>query len=355
MFSMLLSLWLGACADLGEDWPQPSDQDLDSDIQAQRMARIHLRLESQNHFMEGQDWLKSSELAPIQIRGHFAEYRGLVPNFVRAYIHAPEFAWEWLEPSKCGVQADLIPLAWSENQRQDDRELALLDVGDIYWRYGDNNLDVSLRLLPDLMPYVSGVEYFADSSWIEQRAHSREAELATLHIEGNGDREFQPLVFSAPIPPTLQLDFDLSQSPAQPFRFQWKSDSGNLPSSNLINTWFVLRLQGVRQNESTGQELICLVSNRKDNGETIDHGAGTINLAELAEQGLDLEGDGLKVAASHISESIVQVGPFANTELLIEREMTEILPWVRKSLPSEAQGNPPEEDLPLGEIDNEHP
>lgn len=336
LLASITGLWLSGCADLGDEWPSSGIQPgLESP--SHRLARIHLRL--QNTIRTGDEGTstQSSELAPIQVRGHFAEYRGLVSNFVRAYIHAPEFAWEWLEPGQCGVPADLVPLAWSEKQREDDRELTLLDVGDIRWRYGNNDLDISLRLLPDLMPYVSGVEYFAESSWAEsfwmnQQEDSLNAAHATLHIDGNGDSDSQSLVFSAPIPPALNFEFKLPSAPNQPFQLNWEVQTADQPES-----WLVLRLQGISQDKRIGEELVCLLSERVDNlPNYYPNGSGTINPMRLAEHGLDLDGDGLQITASRISESIVQVGAFANTELLIERQTSQTIRWIRESFPAKS-------------------
>ena len=113
-----------------------------------RLGRVHVVLEPQ---------ADSDNADELQVTARFAFVRGLDEDFVRARLDMGLMPDEILKPTQCTAE-DLV--ADEEDQGGDEpRELVLVDAGDLSLQLGDARMQVPLSLVPDLLPYMSGVEY----------------------------------------------------------------------------------------------------------------------------------------------------------------------------------------------------
>src|SRR5690606_29275150 len=121
-----------------------------------RLGRVHVVLEpvEADSESETESWDATEGL---EVTARFAFVRGLDEEFVRARIDMPVLAHHILRPSDCGISDQLAAHAESDLEPAEARELLLVDAGDLTVRLPDARLDVPLSLVPDLLPYMTGV------------------------------------------------------------------------------------------------------------------------------------------------------------------------------------------------------
>ncbi len=173
--ALALTLAVAAC--------QTADTRPETDTDALRLGRVHVVLEPSEDVVapdvrDGDDADDAIE-TQLEVSARFAFVRGLDEEFVRARIDVPVLPHEALRPGECVPSASLV-LEAAEPDDNEARELVLLDAGDLSVRVGESDFDVPLALVPDLLPYMSGVEYlqFTNGLWQLQGAVLTAADTA---------------------------------------------------------------------------------------------------------------------------------------------------------------------------------
>ena len=155
-----LGVWftLAGCSDVANR-PDPEGEAL-------RLGRVHIVLEPSEDRDAADDFIEANE-AQLDVTARFAFVRGLDEDFVRARVGMPVLAHEQVPVTEC-VPSDQLAIDPGEPAVLDTdmRELVLVDAGDLTVRIGDTDVDVPLALVPDLLPYMSGVEYLQEAEMV---------------------------------------------------------------------------------------------------------------------------------------------------------------------------------------------
>ncbi len=302
---------LSACTDAGSG---PGDEglgdpsaDADADADALEIGRVHVVLQprAQNPRPD------SDATDAFEVTARFALVRGLDEEFVRARVDMPFQPEEILSAGQCATEEAL----WSEGQQDDDgseaavRELVLVDAGELEVGLGDARIEVPLSLVPDLLPYMSGVEYvyFAD----EVPSADRLGDTLTVRAAGGLADELPAFSVEGAIPTDLALDYTAE-------------DLAALDEGALVLRWngaargeVALRLTPTLGGEPLGDDVLCVVP---------DRGQTRLDLVELRTQGFPTTADGVRVTASRTTYTLFDAGTFSGSELLVERRATVELP-----------------------------
>jgi hypothetical protein len=287
---LALACMASACT---EELEPRGDSELESD--RLRLGRVHVVLEP----VDADGWEPTEGL---EVTARFAFVRGLEEDFVRARIDMPVLAHHILRPSDCGISDELTASSDVELESADPRELVLVDAGDLSVRLPDERLEVPLSLMPDLLPYMTGVEYVYYGDHIPALAD----EDAALLVEASGSRDGQLSAFrvESHIPEPLELAVS-------------DSDLAELADGALVLRWqpghedtVTVRLTPLLADEPVGDELTCVLQ---------DQGASRLDIGKLHALGLPTYADGLRIEASRFSSRTFDAGTFENAELVIER------------------------------------
>lgn len=274
--------------------PRPDVELTESD--SLRLGRVHVVLEPGD--MEVEDASQG-----LEVTARFAFVQGMDEEFVRARIDMPVLPQDILRPSDCGVTDQLVAQSNdSEVEYADPRELQLVDAGDLSVHLPGARVDVPLSLVPDLLPYMSGVEYLYYSDAVPALPET----AASLTIEAGGSQagELPPFAVEGSIPGGLDLtvtDEDLAELVDDALVLRWRSSGEDS---------IVVRLTPLLGGEQVSDELTCVLP---------DAGASRLDLTKLRTLGLPTAADGLRIEASRFSTSTFDVGEFTATELLVER------------------------------------
>jgi hypothetical protein len=280
--ALVAALTLSACTDAAE--PR-TESDLSESF---RMGRVHVVLEPEAESETGDE---------LQVTARFAFVRGLEEDFVRARLDMGLMPDEILKPSQCS--ADLYT-GDPDEPSEDPRELVLVDIGDLSVLLGDAQVHVPLSLVPDLLPYMSGVEYIYYGDGLPQ---AMDATLA-VEAEGSSTEELPPFAVEGAVPRGLGLTFT-------------DEDAAEIRKGALVLRWdpqgdgpITLTLTPLIDQEIAGEEITCVFD---------DVGQARLDLQELQTYGLPLAADSLRVVASRTSTTTFDAGEFQGSELVIER------------------------------------
>ncbi len=254
-----------------------------------RLARVHVVAQSQSDELEGEPRL--------QVEARFVEYRGLDESFVRARASLLPLAVDIVAPGMCFASEDLQPDEHSDAKGATDRELSLVDVGDMWISIADRERAVPLALVPDFLEYVSGVEYFyADDGGYEIPRQPDGRTPVTLRVEGAADDDLPPFVVATHLPPVV--DAVAETSPGL-LSLRWEAQRRGL---------LQVEIHAYRDEEPVGKQLTCVEA---DDGET------AFQLLELDRLGLG-RGDYSRVTLRRFHRSTVPAGVFAHVEITTE-------------------------------------
>lgn len=289
-FVTLVTLAAGGCAS-GMD-----DGRTDSETERMHLGRVHVLLEP------GDD--DSGDGAPdsFEVTARFAWVRGIDEDLARTRIDMPVLAHEILRPGECMPTDQLGASSELDPESSEVPELVLLDAGDLVVGIGDDRVRVPLSLVPDLLPYMSGVEYLYYGETLPVLPEEGGAPLSVL-ASGSQTDELPPFAAEGTVPSALGLgmtDGELSELAKNALVLHWQ------PDGELLT----LRIQGLVGGESRGAELTCIVA---------DEGRARFDLQSLHGLGLTAEADGLRVVASRVQATTFDAGDFTGSELVIER------------------------------------
>ena len=263
-----------------------------------QLGRVHVVLEP----VDTDGW---EVVEGLEVTARFAFVRGLDEDFVRARIDMPVLAHQILRPSDCGISDQLAATSESEIDAAEPRELFLVDAGDLSVRLPDARLDVPLSLVPDLLPYMTGVEYVYYGDHIPTPADD-----GALLVEASGSQsgDLSPFRVEGDIPEPLELtvsDADLAELMEDALVLRWRPGH-----DNGVDNTVTVRLTPLLGDEPVGDELTCVLQ---------DQGASRLDLGKLRALGLPTFADGLRIEASRLSSRSFDAGTFTNAELVIER------------------------------------
>ncbi len=308
-----LTFAVGACS-AGDTRPE-------TDTDALRLGRVHVVLEPSEDVVapdvrDGDDADDAID-TQLEVSARFAFVRGLDEEFVRARIDVPVLPHEALRPGECVPSASLV-LEAAEPDDNDARELVLLDAGDLSVRVGESDFDVPLALVPDLLPYMSGVEYLQEGDVMPMRS----AGVPDVEVVARGSmtEDMPPFRAQGRVPAALELgasDADLDEQREGALVLRWT------PQGDDVIT---VRLMPLSAGEAAGEEITCVLA---------DHGTARIDLRQLSVLGLSRQVEAVRVTASRTSVVTFDVGEFTGTELVIERRDRLVVPN-RRLTPSSA-------------------
>jgi hypothetical protein len=274
-----------------------------AEADALRLGRVHVVLEPA-------DAAAVEEDEELEVTARFAFVRGLDEDFARARIDMPFLAHEVLPRNQCTAE-DLTRSAEPEVDPPLDRELMLVDAGNLRIHTGDATLQVPLELVPDLLPYMSGVQYV----YREPMAASDTDGVSSLVVEADGSPSEELPAFSVestlPLPPTLTfLEEDLDDLARDALVLRWNEASDpELP----LTLEFTPTLGG----EVIGDTITCVFD---------DVGQTRVDMQVLYTLGLPHRADSLQVTASRAVAGSFDAGEFADSELIVERRSTTTVP-----------------------------
>jgi hypothetical protein len=293
-----LSLASGGCSEAIEPRTDPEGEQL-------RLGRIHVVLEPTEDVIAPEPPSTDTVDAALEVTARFAFVRGLEEEFVRARIDVPVLPHDALRASECVPTDSLVLDSGEPEETSDVRELVLVDAGDLTVRVGDTDFDVPLSLVPDLLPYMSGVEYLQEGDNVPLVAGATPRVL--VQAKGSMTEDLPPFTTEGVVPPALGLvasEADLEEQREGALVLRWNADDdANGPD-------ITVRLLPLVNGEPVGDEITCVLA---------DHGSARIDMTRLAVLGLPPQAEALRVTASRVAVSTFDVGDFAGSELVIER------------------------------------
>ena len=272
----------------------------DPDTERLHLGRVHVLLEPGTDIEDG-------EPASLEVTARFAYVRGFDEDVARARIDMAVLPQDTLRAGEC-VPSDQLAVPSEVDAEGEVQELVLLDAGDLQVKIGGEQLRVPLSLVPDLLPYMSGVEYLY---YGDELPDVEGAPELAVTASGSVTDELPPFRADGTVPQALGLgatDGELAAIDQGALALHWQ-ESG----SSLIT----LRIVGVTSGESTGAELTCVVE---------DRGAVRLDLADLRARGLSADASTFRVTASRLHTSTFDAGDFAGSELVIEHRESLTLP-----------------------------
>lgn len=306
MCAVGLALASTACADATEPRSDPEGETL-------RLGRIHVVLEPTEDLVAPEPALTDTLDAALEVTARFAFVRGLEEEFVRARIDVPVLPHDALRASEC-VPTDSLMLDSGEPEDTADlRELVLVDAGDLTVRVGDTDFDVPLSLVPDLLPYMSGVEYLQEGENVPLVPGA--APRVLVQAKGSMTEDLPPFTTEGLVPPALGLfatEADLDEQREGALVLRWTAAAE-------VGADVTVRLLPLRGGEPAGDEITCVLA---------DRGSARIDLGRLSVLGLPPQAEALRVTASRVAVSNFDVGDFAGSELVIERRDRLYVPLV---------------------------
>jgi len=293
LVASLAGLGALACSSQEEPWGPTPRAEVEGEVG--RLARIHVALAPAPDVIAGDPQL--------DVRARFAAFRGLEVGLVRARVGLGPLPHERVGLGSCVIADHVDGLGEAEPRSQRaERELLLLDGGDLRIRAGGVDLEVPLVLVPDLLPYMSGVEYELVVPSLPSVFALDERALVELEL-GGGDEELPPSLIKAALPGRIDLRAEATPGAAL-VDLVWSPDPRGAKDAALL-----LRLGAYVGGEAIGHEVVCSV---------VDRGTLRLDVEELRRLGLGGAGEGLRIVASRTSTSTFEVGEFSGGELILE-------------------------------------
>ncbi len=285
-----------------------------------RLGRVHVVLSTP----EAEDADVDAEVDGFELTARFAMVRGLDEEFVRARADMPDLLEDLLNPGQCAAESALWPAELADpatDVSELGQELLLVDAGELEVQFGSARLEVPLTLVPDLLPYMSGVEYayFADSPVLPEMD---DPDTVTVAAAGGLTDELPAFTVESPMPSALALSYtaeDLGSlngpdGGALVVRWDAQDDDGDGDDDDAA---VGLRLTPMLSGEPLGDDIVCLVA---------DRGQTRLDLTELRTLGFAPDADAVRIEASRTRTSLFDAGAWSGTELVVERRDAAELP-----------------------------
>ncbi|MCA9713682.1 MAG: hypothetical protein H6713_02590 [Myxococcales bacterium] len=293
----------GAAACSADVAPGDAVGPLDAAPETLHLGRVHLIIQPSLTTPEEDE-------PALEVTARFIQFRGVDEGFVRSSFDLIAPVHERLATGDC-VPTDALEelTAYEFGEPQEDgedalREILLLDAGNIRVNLGELRFDLGLTLVPDLLPYVAGVEYVHTLDAIDGFLPG-EADAIAIEVEGAGDDELPGFTHLADMPTALDLRDASGSFDRDTLTLRWRENQRSGDRALPIT----LRLTSLSSAAVTGRELTCLVP---------DTGEARLNLRELSELGLGGAGDVLMVEARRVAVTRFEAGEFADGEVIVE-------------------------------------
>lgn len=270
-----------------------------------RLGRVHVVLEPERDPSDESaepvdDW------DAFEVSARFAFVRGLDEDFVRARIDMPVLPSDVLAPGSCVASDQLSTVEQSESPRG---ELLLVDAGDLRMQIGSDaaaSFEVPVSLVPDLLPYMSGVEYLYYSEVLPPGLPDDAGAMVVVESKGSPSAELPAFRAEGVVPSALGLhatDDDLYELQRRALVLRWQGAS---EGDDVVT----LRITGLQGGEPIGTELTCVLP---------DAGQARLAFDKLHPLGLVLDAEALRVTMSRLQAATFDAGDFTGSELLVER------------------------------------
>jgi len=263
---------------------------------------------------------RPDELEPepeLQISGRFIEYRGLSETLVRARANLPVPAWEQLVIGQCVASEALLPVPGPLPPYDHARELSMIDAGDLRVGLGNSGewreFVAPLSLVPDILPWLSGVEYGHVDDRIPQLAVDPDGTSpVSVSVDGSPDGTLEGFSINVAVPAGVTVD--AARVTEDRLTIDWH------PPGHF-SQFVVLRLQAFTPgedgvNEPAGEEVTCLVA---------DSGRADLSLVPLSDAGLAAHADLLRVSVSRFDVTKVRAGNFGVVDVFVELRAQRLL------------------------------
>lgn len=271
-----------------------------------RMGEVHITVQPEP------DAVFSSP--QVELDARFVEYRDIGSQDAASRAGLTPVPSEILRPGQCMPTQELARLEATRLDSGDgfdtytgygvgeDPEVILLDVGDVRVGLGDRDYVVPISLVPDLVPWVSGVEYAAVDQELPNAVSAPDGSTP-IHLEVDGAPEAGL--------PALSLDIDLPRS------FSLLPTYDTEPDGALTLAWepsetgerrMVLELLAYADGDPAGEHVTCVVP---------DTGAAALDLGQLELAGLG-EGETISVTARRLVTLQVDAGDFRGIRVVGE-------------------------------------
>lgn len=283
----------GGCADEID----ASSIDAADEPELRRLAQVHVVLQPVPDEL--------GEQSELTVDARFAEYRALEPAAARIRADMAIDPAAGLGVGQCVDSSSLTAIGSAEEG--DERELALLDVGDVRLQMGSVEHVLPLALVPDLLPWVSGVEYRYVHDTIPEITDPDGTVPMAIEIEGADAAVLPGTTMRGEIPPAFRLD--ASEGTGGSVELDWAPAGGS--SDSLI-----LEFEGFLDGDRTGEQVTCLVA---------DSGSARVDAATLRAAGIS-RADVFRIVGrrSRITEHVS--GAFDSIEMMVEVRDQSILP-----------------------------
>jgi hypothetical protein len=137
----------------------------------------------------------------------FAIFHGMDAEFAKSRIDMTEPAWDRLRPGQCSGEGELENPAGDEPRKVGRagplswRDLNLVDVGAIKVALAGQELPLTYALAPDLVTWMSGIEYRHHEDSLPLGAlHESDTTAVQISVSGSPEEDFPPLEIGASLP-----------------------------------------------------------------------------------------------------------------------------------------------------------
>ena len=285
-----------------------------------RLGRVHVVLSTP----QADDTDDTGDTDGFELTARFAMVRGLDEEFVRARADMPDLLEDLLNPGQCAAESALWPSELTDQATDAVEaselgpELLLVDAGELEVQFGSARLEVPLTLVPDLLPYMSGVEYayFADSPVLPDMD---DPDTIIVVAAGGLTDELPAFTVESPMPSALALSYtaedlaSLGRANGGAVVVRWDAPDDDSDDDATVG----LRLTPMLTGEPLGDDIVCLVA---------DRGQTRLDLTELRTLGFAPDADSVRIEASRSRTSLFDAGAWAGTELVVERRDAAELP-----------------------------
>lgn len=243
----------------------------------------------------------------VEVDAHFVEYRDIASDDAALRAGLMPVASDILRPGQCMASSELGRFGTGGPAEGDsgvgsDPEVMLLDVGNVRVTVGEREYVVPVALVPDLVPWVSGVEYTLDEDALPRALFAPDGTAPVfLEIDGAPDAGLPAFDAQLDLPRAFELIPDMDPSFDGALLLGWQpSEAGD--------ERMILELQTFGTGEATGNEVTCVVP---------DVGAATLPLSVLEQAGLG-NGETVSVTARRVTSTYLEAGDFRRVRVVGE-------------------------------------
>lgn len=306
--AVLAALGTVACQDPGPVAGEP-ELGTDATVEVDRVARVHVIAQP-----------RGDELgieARLSVEGRFAEFHGMDPASAAVRADLAPLPIDQLREGQCaalssfgGTLAGAHDTGAPDLDPEADPELLMLDAGDMRVSLGSEELVVPLALVPDLVPWVSGVEYDLYDDRLPTLGLAPDGMTpVTVNLDGAPDGSLPRFEARLGLPAVFELLPAIEDGDESALWLEWKPPEA-------AGATIVVELRAYQDGEASGGTVTCVLS---------DSGTARLETADLSALGLG-EGDLVRVTARRMSREVVEAPGFGPVEVVAELRDQQLLP-----------------------------